>query len=93
MPERLTGVNRVAVSPSVAFSSQVSGFAEVRDNALDCALSDPNANGHFTSPNGMVLMDANQHMGMVGQERPRCALLFWSVRFFSHGFVGGLEKS
>jgi hypothetical protein len=93
MPERLIRVNGVRVSASFPFSGQVSGFAQLRDDPLNSTLGDSNPLGYVTSPDGMVLMDADHHVGMVRQKGPRCRVPFWRVGVFYHGVIGVLEKS
>ena len=85
-------MNRVRVSPSISFSGQVSGFAQLRDDPLNSTLGDANPSSDVTSPNGMVLMDTDQHMGMVRQKGPRCRVPFRPVDLSSHGVTGALKK-
>ena len=50
MAEWFLGMNRVVVSPPVTSASQVSGFAKVRDDTLDCSLGNADANSDVTGP-------------------------------------------
>jgi hypothetical protein len=93
MPERLIRVNRVGVSASFPFSSQVSGLAQLRDDPLNSTLGDSNPLGYVTSPSGRVMMNTDHHVGMVRQEGPRCRVPLKRFGFSSHGVTGVLEKS
>jgi hypothetical protein len=92
MPERSISMNRVGVSASFPFSRQVSGLAQFGDDPLNSTLGDSNLLGDVTSPNGMVLMDADHHMGMVGQEGPRSFVPLWGVGLSYHGVTGVQKK-
>jgi len=64
-------MNLVPVSASLPSPGEVSPRWEIRDNVLNRPFSDPHPFRYAAGANRMVLLNADEHMGMVGQERPR----------------------
>ena len=92
MPQWFLRVNRVVVSAALTLPSEVPSFTEIRDDALYRSLGDSDANGYVTRPNRGVLMDADQHVGVVGQEGPFPSASMRGASCSSHGITGTLEK-
>ncbi|GII19904.1 hypothetical protein Ppa05_66300 [Planomonospora parontospora subsp. antibiotica] len=70
MPQRQGGVEFVAVAPDFPAHGEVPRGGEIGKDALRGALGDLNAGGHVADPHAGVTGDAQQHMGVVGQEGP-----------------------
>jgi hypothetical protein len=47
-----------------------SGFDQIRDDAMDGSLADSHQPGHVDEPNFRVQRDAQQNVGVIGQECP-----------------------
>ena len=63
-------VDAVAVAASVALALDVSGLDEVGEDALCSALRDADLFGDFAEPGVRCAGDAEEHLGVVGEEAP-----------------------
>jgi hypothetical protein len=70
VPEPAGRVDGVLVAAPDAFPLQVAGGFEAGDDGLGCAFGDADGGGYLTQPGGRFPGDGQQHMGVVGQERP-----------------------
>jgi len=92
MPQWFFRVNRIVVPTAFPLPAEVSSFTEIRDDALYRSLGDPDANGYVPGPNRGVFMDADQHVGVVGQEGPLPSPPMRGAGYSSHGITGTLEE-
>ena len=75
VPHRRASVDQVVIpSPNTAPFDDA-GCGEVCDDPLGCALGDPDCLGDVPEPDVAVLGDAQEHLCVIGEERPGCALL------------------
>ncbi len=70
VPERKAGVQHVAVAAALPGSSHVPGFYQVGHQALGRTLGDANLGSYVPASRAGIAGDAQQHMPVVGQERP-----------------------
>jgi hypothetical protein len=63
-------VELVLVAPSDALTRQIPLRDEIRHYALRSAFSDADAFGYIAEPDFWILRDTQEHMRVVGQERP-----------------------
>jgi len=63
-------VDQVAVAPAASFAFEESGFDEVSHNPLGCSFSDADCLGDVSEPDVGIVGDAEQHLGVVCEERP-----------------------
>src|SRR5205085_11007366 len=70
LPERLVGLDLVAVTPALLLLDDVAGLGEVGDDAVGAALGDPDPLGDVAQPDAGVMGDADQHPSVVGEEVP-----------------------
>ena len=79
--DREVGVDRVLVATPVPFSRDVSGVGQLDDDPVRGALGDPHPVTDLTQANAGIIGDADQHLGVVGQERPaRCSVIAHDTR-------------
>jgi hypothetical protein len=69
--ERKVRVDLVAVPPPDPVAGDISGIDEISDDALRGSFRDANPLGQVASSDLGVLGDADEHMRVVAQERPR----------------------
>lgn len=67
---RVLLVDGVAVAAPDALGLHVAGFDELGEDALGRAFGDADALGHVTEPDLGVLGDAQEDLGVVGEEGP-----------------------
>jgi hypothetical protein len=70
MAERTVGVDPVVISTTIPSAGQVAVLTEIRDDTLYGSFRDSDAGRDIPGPDEGVLMDADEDMGMVGQEGP-----------------------
>lgn len=70
VPEGPAGGEVVAVAPSLSPAGQVFGPDEVVEDELHAALGDADAFGELPDPHRRVSGDREQHVTVVGQQRP-----------------------
>ena len=63
-------VDAVAVAAADSLALDVAGVREVGDDPLNRALGDADASGDVAQPDLGLAGDADQHLRMVGEERP-----------------------
>lgn len=63
-------IDLINISPADSDGAQISGIGEIMDDAMDGAFADPDECGEFAESDIGLLSDADQHMGMVGEEGP-----------------------
>ena len=63
-------VDAVAVAATVARALDVSGLDEVGEDALCGSLGDPDLFGDVSKPDVWGAGDAEEHLGVVGEEAP-----------------------
>ena len=68
------GVDRVVVSAADAGALDVAGLDEVGDDALGGAFGDADLVGDVSHAGFGVVGDAEQHLGVAGDERPGLAV-------------------
>lgn len=69
------GVDGVVVSSAFALAGDEPVFDEVGDDALSGAFGDPHCGGDVAEPCFGVAGDAEQNLGVVGEERPAFGLI------------------
>src|SRR5690242_6417523 len=70
MPHRVPAVDDVSVSTSNPLAFHVTGFDQVGQDALRRTFRDADTVGHVPQPDVRRLGDAQEDLGMVGEERP-----------------------
>ncbi len=63
-------VDHVAVAPAASFAFDESGFCEVGHDPLGCSFGDADCLGDVSEPDVGIVGDAEQHLGVVCEERP-----------------------
>jgi hypothetical protein len=72
--DRELGVDRVLVAAPISLARDVPGGGELDDDAMRGTLGDPDPFTDLAQSNAWIVSDADQYLGVVGQERPtRCA--------------------
>jgi hypothetical protein len=71
MPKRPVCAHAVNVSPTFSFVREVASLFQLADDALHGSLSDTDARGQISDPQMRIFGHADQHVRVVGQERPR----------------------
>ena len=64
------GVDVVAVSPPDALALDIAGLDEVGNDALCRSLGDANCLGDVPQAGVRILMEAEEHLSVVGEEAP-----------------------
>jgi len=64
------GVDGVVVASSVALARNVPGAGQLGDDAVRGAFGDPDPVAEVAQPDAGIVGDANQDLGVVGQEPP-----------------------
>src|ERR1700733_2592312 len=67
---RVLGIDRVPVATPVSFPRHVTGGGQFPDDAMRRALGYPDPFSDLTEPDTRVIGDADQHLCVIGQERP-----------------------
>jgi hypothetical protein len=80
--QRSVRVDVVMVAAADPGSLHVAVPHKISDDRLGGALGDPDSGGNIPGPDAGVTGDADQHMAMVGEERPA-----WPCRFL-RGVIG-----
>ena len=90
MAQGAVEIDLVVVSATDPGAFDVATFHQVGDDRLSGALGDPDAGGDIPAPDAGVTGDADQHMTMVGEERPA-----WLCRDLGDaiGMVHGPKRS
>lgn len=70
VPKWSIEVDLVHVVPAAFTARDISGLYEVVGDAVHGSFADADHAGNVGQPNLRVLRDAQQHMGMVGEEGP-----------------------
>ncbi len=70
MTHRPIGGDVVAVATALAVARETAGGFEVVDDALDSALGDTDLLGKIAQPQLRVASKTDQHVTVVGEERP-----------------------
>ena len=68
-------MDSVAISSAIPHAGQVAGLAEIGDDPLDGPFRDSDAGRNVPCSDRGVLVDADEDVGMVGQEGPVSAQL------------------
>ena len=69
--ERPVQPHFVDVVATLFVTNHIAGFDQVRDDAMDSSLADSHQSSHVDEPNFGVLCDAQQNVGVIGEECPR----------------------
>ena len=72
----MLAVDGVSVAAADACRLHVAGFDQLGEDPLGRALGDPDALGHVAQPDVRILDEAQEHLGMVGEE---CPGLLWGA--------------
>jgi hypothetical protein len=81
----------VVVAAADPDPSEVALLGQVSDHALGRPLGDADEGGYVAQADGRVVVDAGEHVQVVGQERPRPARRSGDV--VRYQFVGGPHRS
>lgn len=71
MAEPKLRLDAIGVAASLLFDDEIAGFNELPDDLLNHPLCDPDHQGDFSQANLGVTVDAQQDVGVVGEEGPR----------------------
>lgn len=62
------GLDRVAVASPHSPAGDVAGVGQFTDDAVGSAFGDPDRVADLTQADARIMCDAEQHLGMVGEE-------------------------
>jgi hypothetical protein len=89
--ERTVEPNFVHVVSTLFAPDHVAGIDQIGHDAVDRSLTDSDESGDVDKTDFRVLGDAQQNMGMVGQECPFWELCWAGCRFAYHEISVSLE--
>ena len=71
MSQAELGLDAIGVTAALLFDDEISGFNQFPDDLLDHAFRDADHQCNFPQANLRVTIDAQEDVGVVGEERPR----------------------
>src|SRR3954470_13011574 len=74
--KRQLRLDRVVVAAATALARKVARGGQLDDDAVHGSLGEPDGVADVPQPDPGITPDARQHLGVVGQERPRWVLAF-----------------